>query len=58
MVHAQNEIMNLIKKREKMNNSALAQIESGGSSRKFTNSSSVGASGANPANTSVSKIYT
>jgi hypothetical protein len=24
MVHAQNEIMNLIKKREKMNNSALA----------------------------------
>lgn len=57
MVHAQNEIMNLIKKREKMNNSALAQIESGGSSRKFTNSSSVGANG-NQANTSVSKIYT
>jgi hypothetical protein len=57
MVHAQNEIMNLIKKREKMNNSALAQIESGGSSRKFTNSSSVGGTGTQ-ANTSVSKIYT
>ena len=35
MMQAQNEIMQMIKKRDKLNNSALAQIESGSSSRKF-----------------------
>lgn len=32
----------MIKKREKLNNSALAQIESGSSSRKFTSANSNG----------------
>ena len=59
--------MQMIKKREKLNNSALAQIESGSSSRKFQNqqtpatnptmpAATVGASSTTNAQ-NVSKIY-
>ena len=37
-LHAQSDIIQIMKKREKMNHSALAQIESGSGSRKFASS--------------------